>query len=307
MTGRRTLRATGVRQPVEIIELDEIVEAVVLLCNEARWEEARVRARRALEQRSERDESYVRLALARVKALNDEDWTRGLVNRAEKYRLLDEIDTMVEAIEDGYLRGHALFQRGMALHIDFCMADGDLDRELECFTQSADLLERCGDVEGAADAIAFVGIFHHVDRLDPDTGRPYLLRAYEMAPTTGGSHAKYEASRHLGQIQHECGDPEGALPLLTESLDLCAEAGRSRGLVPALHALGAARMDAGDLDGAVRDLDRATDIGQRYGCRYFLSFVQRTRAELEFRRMIGASRRGNTYVSEIAPERLREK
>jgi hypothetical protein len=80
----------------------------------------------------------------------------------------------------------ALYLRGAVLHVDFIMGQGDPERELDCFTR-AEIFGQLGDKENAALATAFIGIFHHVDRLDRDTAESILRRAYETAPATGAA------------------------------------------------------------------------------------------------------------------------
>jgi tetratricopeptide (TPR) repeat protein len=235
------------------------------------------------------------LQLALVRVYNEEDWTRGLRNHAAKHAILDELDRNT-GLSDAFA-AEALFLRGAVLHVDFIMdqGGGDPERELACFTRAAELFGRLGDQENAALATAFIGIFHHVDRLDRETAEPILRRAYEMAPDTGGSYARSEAARHLGQIQQERGDPRGALELLDESLQLRAEARQTRHLAAALHAIGFARLEAGDLAGADDYLGRARQMAERHGARFFLGLIARTEADLALVRMTGPAVHRRTH------------
>lgn len=268
-----------------------ILEAAAL-AEEARWEEAIALLKRLLRNTND-PEAKTRLQLALVRIYNEEDWTRGLRNHTVKHAILDEIDSKTGL--STALAAEAFYLRGAVLHVDFIMAVGDPERELESFTRAADLFGQLGDKENAALATAFIGIFHHVDRLDRDAAEPILRRAYELAPTTGGSYAKAEAARHLGQIQQERGDPRGALQLLEEALQLVAEARLTRHLSSALHAIGFAHMEAGDLAAAEDYLQRAREMGERHGSRFFLGLVARTEADLAFTRLTGPAVHGRTH------------
>lgn len=223
---------------------------------------------------SEREAARAKLAL--VEGRNFEDFKRGLQNGRDKHALLDE----VEAVADGGLLGRALLERGMALHIEFVMAEPDIDRELACLTRAAELCEQAGDMEGAAMATALTGVFHHVDRLDRETAEPILRRAYEMAPEPGPSLAKAEAARHLGQIKQELGDPKAGLVLLEESLAIREAAGLEIHLPSALHVIGYAMLEAGDLAGAREALTRAHEIAERLDTPLPLAFILRAEADL---------------------------
>ncbi|MGH3381309.1 MAG: tetratricopeptide repeat protein [Actinoallomurus sp.] len=272
---------------------DDAIKTSASLCDEARWDEAGALLKWLL--RSETDKvRCARLKIALTRVYDGEDWSRGLRDRVRKHALLDEVD-QVAGNEPCVLLADALFQRGTALHLEFIMAEGDPDRELECLSRAAELYEAHGDRENAALATAFVGIFHHVDRLDRDTAEPLLRRAYDMS-LPEASHARSEAARHLGQIVQERGDAVGAIPLLEESLRQRAEAGQSRYLAAALHALGFAWLEAGDFAKAQDYLQRARENGERYGNRFFLTMIARTETELAFTRYLGPSSRGRYYA-----------
>jgi tetratricopeptide (TPR) repeat protein len=261
--------------------VDMAVHDAAVLAEQARWEEAIALLKRLLRTPNDSEERS-RLQLALVRVYNEEDWTRGLRNHSAKHALLDEVDR--NGSLPNALAAEALYLRGAVLHVDFIMGQGDPERELDCFTRAAELFIQFGDSENAALATAFIGIFHHVDRLDRDTAEPILRRAYEMAPTNGGSYAKAEAARHLGQIQQERGDPRGALELLEEALQLVAEARLTRHLSSALHAIGFAHLEAGDVAVAEDYLRRAREMGERHGGRFFLGLIARTEADLAFMR-----------------------
>jgi tetratricopeptide (TPR) repeat protein len=259
------------------------------LCEQARWEEASALLQRRLREESEENaKAALNIALARV--YNDMDWALGLGHVKEKHAALDRAENAAA----GTAAAHLLLQRGIALHLEFIMAEGDPERELDCFRRAADLYQCNGEQEDAALATAYIGIFYHVVRLDRDAAEPILHQAYEMAPPVG-STARAEAARHLGQIRQERGDPVGALPLLEESLRQRAEAGHSRHLASALHALGFACLEAGDLKGAEDYLRRARENGERYSNRFFLAMVARTEADLTFTRYLGHATRGRSH------------
>lgn len=272
--------------------VDRITSALEL-ADSAQWERAFAQLNLA---RAAADEtlSSVAVDLTRVQVMNEQDWTMGLRDPSRKHDLLDSVDRALTAEPDDRLRARYLYERGMALHIDYCMGTPDQSAELAAFEGAAEMFQALGDQEGEASARAFVGIFHHVDRLDPDTAWPILMHAYQMSPQGVGSVGRYEAARHLGQILHEAGKANEGLTWLLDALEVRAQSGCARGLAPALHAVGAARMDTGDLDAAGSDLERARDIAVRYGSRYFLAFIERTQAELRFRQVLGPHRRG-TY------------
>jgi tetratricopeptide (TPR) repeat protein len=263
------------------------------LSEKARWEESIAILKRLIRNVAH-SESKTRLLLALVRVYNEEDWTRGLRNHAAKHAILDEIEK-TNALKDPFA-AEALLLRGAVLHVDFIMdKGGDPERERDCFTRAADLFGRLGDRENAALATAYLGIYYHVDRLDRDAAEPILRRAYDMAPDIGGSYARSEAARHLGQIQQERGDPNGALELLEESLQLRAEARQTRHLAAALHAIGFARLEAGDLSGADDYLRRAREMAERHGSRFFLGLIARTEADLGFNRLTGPAVRRRSH------------
>ena len=276
-----------------IVDIETGDPIVAELCEQSRWEEAFALLDR-LEPLTTRPLDVARLKLARVRSLSDLDWARGLRNPAEKHALLDEVQAIVRG-ESTELEAMAEFQRGMALHLEFIMAVGDADRELECFTRAAALFESIGDLENAALSIAFIGIFHHVDRLDRDAAIPFLQKAYELTEAGRGSEARSEATRHLGQIHQERGEFAAAIPLLEESLAARAEAGSSRHLASALHALGYAHLEAGNLDTAEDYLDRGRHLGELHGSRLFLPMIAKARAELALRRIVGPNTAGRTH------------
>ncbi len=269
------------------------ISTAAALCDQARWEEAHA----VLEgvRQDEQDEwKSAELKIALAKVLSGEDWTRGLRNSARRHALLDEVEEVAGATSSPLLAA-AMFQRGLALHLDFIMAEGDPDRELECFSRSAQMYDELGDQENAALATSFVGIFYHVDLLDRDTAEPILRKALEMSAPRG-SYARSEATRHLGQILQERGDPMAAVPLFEESLRQRAEARQTRYLAAALHALGFAWLEIGDLAKAEDYLRRARENGERHGNRFFLSMIARTEAELAFTRYLGPATRGRYYA-----------
>ncbi|WP_157574892.1 hypothetical protein [Jiangella muralis] len=272
--------------------VDRITSALEL-ADSAQWERAFAQLNLA---RAAADDTLggVAVDLARAQVMNEQDWTMCLHDPGRKHDLLEAVDRALTTEPDDRLRAHYLYERGMALHIDFCMGTPDQSAELAAFEESAERYHVLGDQEGEASALAFIGIFHHVDRLDPDTAWPILMHAYEISPQGVGSVGRYEAARHLGQILHEAGKAEEGLTWLLDALEVRAQSGCARGLAPALHAVGAARMGMGDLEGAGRDLERARAIAVRYGSRYFLAFIERTQADLRFRQVLGPHRRG-TY------------
>jgi tetratricopeptide (TPR) repeat protein len=262
-----------------MIGTDDPICIAEQLTDEARFEEAQGLLQMELA-RTEDLHARCTLRLALVSSYNEEDWTRGLRNHAIKHGLLDEAES--EIGESQALRAKARFERGMALHIDAVMGVGQPDRELASFTEASEIYAGLGDQEGEALAIAFIGIFHHVDRLDRDTAEPILRRAYDLSADHEGSDARAEAARHLGQILQERGDVEGALPLLQEALVARAEGLKSKNLSSALHALGYAQLEAGDLDAAQESLRRARYYAERYGSRIILTMIAKAEAQLEF-------------------------
>lgn len=278
---------------LEIDDVDTAINTAAALCERARWEESLALLERLL-RREEDPLVRCRLKLAKAKALNDLDWARGLRNPAAKHEILDDVETVAkDRFQWAYAM--ALFQRGMALHLEFIMSTGDTEYELDCFTRAAELFAAEGDIENAALATAFVGIFYHVDMLDRDRAVPYLQQAYDMAPVGVGSEARSEASRHLGQILQELGDIAAAIPLLEESLAARAEAGATRHLASALHALGFATLELGDFDRARDYLTRARHLAEQHGSALFLPMIIKAEAELELRAVTGPNVWGRTH------------
>jgi tetratricopeptide (TPR) repeat protein len=276
-----------------IVSRDDALATAVELCEHARWEEAEALLRRVAGRQSN-DLDRVELELAVVAAQNDRDWTRGVREPQRKQAELDRIEDLV-GDRSPRLLAKTMFERGMALHLEFIFAVGDPDRELASFTTAAEIYASVGDREGSALATAFIGIFHHVDRLDRQAALPILQRAYDLTEAHSGSAARSEAARHLGQIRQELGDPAGGIALLEEALELRAEAGDFRHLSSALHALGSAHLEAGDLDVAADYLFRARNLGELHGSQLFLTMIARTEADLAFRRVTGANVRGRTH------------
>lgn len=270
------------------ITTDAAIQMSASLCEEARWEEAGALLQRLLREAGANEKTRLNVALVHV--YNDQDWALGLRNAERKHAILNE----AEKTASGTSAADLLLERGMALHLEFIMAEGDPDLELDCLTKAADQYLSNGDQEKAAFATACIGIFHHVVRLDRDTAEPILRRAYQMA-SPAGSAARAEAARHLGQIRQELGDPAGALPLLEEALRQRAEAGHARHLAPALHALGFACLEARDLDSAHGYLQRARENAERYNNRFFLAMLARTEAELAFTRYLGPAVSGRSH------------
>jgi tetratricopeptide (TPR) repeat protein len=266
-------------------ESQNITGRAAELYDDGRWRDACVLLEQAIER--ERDAAAVaELQLALVRAYSLENWAGSAGHSEAKHALIDALEQTATAYGDDHLLAAVLLERGTALHLDFILsAAGDPARELESFTRAAELYQSQGDVEGAALSTAFLGIFHHVVRLDRATAEPILRRAYDMSSAAHGSEAHAEAARHLGQIRQELGEPEASLELLEESLQSWQDAGGGRHLAPALHALGHARLEAGDLDGAARDLAQARELAERYSQRLWLAFIARTEADLEFARL----------------------
>ena len=264
---------------------EDVISEAQRLFEESRWAEGYELLRSRISDTADPAER-LRLKLELVAGYSEEDWTRGLTNRDVKNALLNEIDAELAELPDPALRACALYERGMALHIGFIMDEGDQERELECFTEAAELYQAVGDAEGACLSTAMIGIFHHVDRLDRETAEPILKRAYEMAPPGVPSYGRSEATRHLGQIRQERGDPAGAIPLLQESLEDRVNLGSTLHMAPALHALGFAKFEAGDVDGAKADIARAREIAERAGSRFWLAMMARTEADIEFSSML---------------------
>lgn len=259
--------------------LDDPITVATERYREARWRDAYHLLEAYLDE-SPDELGAARAKLALVAGYNLEDFKRGLQPGRDKHALLDEVEPVAEARGDLALLGHATFERGMALHIEFVMAEPDIEREIACFTRAAQLCEQAGDREAATMATAMMGVFHHVDLLDRETAEPILWEAYEMAPQPGPSLGKAEAARHLGQIKQELGDPAGGLVLLEESLRIRERAGWEVHLPSALHVVGYARLEAGDLDGARDALGRAHEIAERLDARLTLAFILRTEADL---------------------------
>jgi tetratricopeptide (TPR) repeat protein len=252
------------------------------LYRQARFEEGHASLRDAIAAELDaRIAAWMRVELAR--GLSDEDWKRGLRNATEKHELLAAVDAVADV--DELLLAAALHERGMALHQEFIMSEGDLERELACFSRAAQIREAAGDLHGASMSLAMVGIYYHVDLLDREAAVPILRRAYALSRESGNDWAGSEATRHLGQIQQEQGDPAGALPLLEESLSLRERAGMEAFSASALHALGYARLEAGDMEGAARELSRARSVAERIGAPFTLAMIARTEADLEFARL----------------------
>src|SRR5262245_56575411 len=119
----------------------------------ARWQDGYRTLEDFLEHEpDERDAARAKLAI--VEGRNYEDFKRGMQGGPDKHALLDDVEAAADANDDAWLLGHALFERGMALHIEFVMAEPDSERELDCFTRAAELCERAGDLEAAAMATA---------------------------------------------------------------------------------------------------------------------------------------------------------
>jgi tetratricopeptide (TPR) repeat protein len=281
MTDQQAPAAAGTPSPPTQAALAEARERY----HHGRWSEGHaVLAARLADEQDEIDAA--RLRLAYVAGCCEEDWCRGLRDPVRKHAVLDAVEPVFDDLPV-QLRADATYLRGMTLHIDFVMARGDLPREERCFTDAIGLYEEAGDPEGAAQATAMLGIFHHVDRLDRPTAQPILERAYAMAPSDRPSYARAEATRHLGQIRQELGDPRGALPLLEESLRERERLGREPALPAALHALAFAKLEADDPEGAERDLARAREVAERYDARLPLALIGKTEADLEMSRVTG--------------------
>lgn len=259
----------------------DAVTRATLLYRDGRWREGEVALRELIETASdERTRARARLAL--VDGWNLETWKRGLNPDHDKHGTLDEVERAAAQLDDDALEAGAAYQRGMALHQEFIMAEGNLDRELESFARAAERYEQIGDREGAAMATAMVGIFHHVDRLDRTTAEPILRRAYEMAPDDGTSYARSEAARHLGQIRQELGDPEAGLRYLEESLRIREQAGWPLHLPSAHHVIGYAKLEAGDFESARLHLDKAIELAEQLDAALTVAMAKRNRADLDF-------------------------
>lgn len=248
---------------------------------QGRWEEVidRMRSRReAIANPLDR----ARTGIALVEGLNQKDFKLGLQHREEKHHLIDEAVQTALELGDDLLLASALHNRGMALHIDFIMATGDEDAELDSFTRAVDLRLALGNQAAASFSMAMLGIFHHVDRLDRGTAVPILERAFELAGDSGAPLGRSEATRHLGQIKQELGDPLGALPFLRESLRVREESGWATLVPSALHAVASALLDAGDIDGARSVLADARARAESFGSSFTLAFIGLTEAHAEF-------------------------
>jgi tetratricopeptide (TPR) repeat protein len=262
----------------------EAISTATDFYREARWEDAYHVLVRGIAD-AEDDLGAARCRVLLVEGYNNEDFKRGLQRGRDKHALLDAAEEAARAHGDDRLLADVHFQRGMALHIDFIMAEGDEERELASFTEAARLYEAAGDAEGAAMATAMMGVYHHVDRLDRATAEPILRRAYESAPP-GASLARAEAARHLGQIQQELGDPAGGLALLEESLEIRRQAGWEVHFPSAMQAVGYARLEAGDLGGAREVLLQAREIAERLDARLPLAFITRNLGDVAMAELI---------------------
>lgn len=268
----------------EAATVDETLAEVDRLFGEALWQEAYARLLTAVG--DEQDERAIaRFKLALVHGYNQEDFKRGLRHQQEKHELLDEVEAVAGEADDDLLLAAALHERGMALHIEFVMAEGDLDREIESFTRAAELFSAAGDTESAAMSTAMRGVFHHVARLDRETAWPLLLEAHSMAPSPDTSLARAEAARHLGQIKQEQGDIATGLPYLEESVRIREAVGKPLHLPSAYHVLGFARLEDGDLDAAEADLDQAEKLARDLDMPLTVAMVARNRADLDFARI----------------------
>jgi tetratricopeptide (TPR) repeat protein len=251
--------------------------------SEARWQEGHDLLTASIAATDD-DLERARLRAVLLEGFNFEDFKCGLQPGRDKLGLADEVERVAAGRSDA-VHAAALYGRGMALHIDFIMAEGDQDREVESFTRATELYGAAGDQEGAALSTAMVGVFHHVDRLDRETANPILQRAYDMSPS-GPSFARSEAARHLGQIAQELGDHERGLEILQESLRIREELGWSIHLPSALHVVGYAQLELGRLDEAAATLARAREVGERIGARLTLAFIARTEADVEMATLV---------------------
>lgn len=259
----------------------EIVAAAREHYRHARWDQAYALLEPALAAAGDPLEAAC-LKVGLVEVWNWEDLKRGLQSGRDKLALLDEAQADLDEADDRALLARAAFERGMALHAAYLLADAPTDGELACFVSAAELHEAEGDLESAAMALALAGVYHHVVELDRATAQPLLVRAHGLPPQDGApSLARAEAARHLGQILQELGDHDGSIRFLTESVEIRERAGYPINLPSAYHALAYALLEAGDLAGAAARIAQAREWGERTGSRFPLAMIKRTEADLE--------------------------
>ncbi|GAA1957439.1 tetratricopeptide repeat protein [Kitasatospora viridis] len=170
--------------------------------------------------------------------------------------------------------------RGRLLHARFLTDRVENLQELELFERAAELYEVLGDTRGKAEAVFWVGAFHHVVRGDAAAAEPVFERALELATEAGDRLTMSYALRHLGIADQQADRFEAARARLEESTRLRRELGFLPGVAANLIGLAYLADQQGRPEDAAPLLAEADELAGSSGADGVLGWVAEARADL---------------------------
>jgi tetratricopeptide (TPR) repeat protein len=170
--------------------------------------------------------------------------------------------------------------RGRILHARFLDKRTEDPAELPLFERAVQLYQKLGDVRGEAEALFWVGCFHHVVRSDDNTAVPSFERSRELATQVGDKLTMSYAVRHLAIVEHHAGRLDAAREGLEESVRLRRELGFLSGV--AANQVGLAYLAAAQnrRDDALALLDEAGTNAKASAADAILRQVEEARSNI---------------------------
>lgn len=173
--------------------------------------------------------------------------------------------------------------RGRILHARFLAERRKDDRELALFERAAELYQQLGDVQGAGEALFWIGIVHQVVHGQTERAVPFFERSYALATRVGDSMTVAYAARHLGFAFAEAGEVDAAREKLEESLRLRRELNFGPGIAAALLGLAELAHRTGDPPRARALVEEADSAAVANGADGIRRWITELRGEIDAR------------------------
>lgn len=177
---------------------------------------------------------------------------------------LDTADQVLDTAE-----ADLALARGRLVHVRFLADRKEDPAELADFERAVELYHRLGAADREAEALFWVGCFHHVVRGDTAAAVPWFERSYRLAEEAGDALTRSYAARHLGYADQEAGRLEAAEERFTESLRLRREVGHRQAESAAMLVLAELVAERGRLDEALALAAEAGTVAAEAGAYRF--------------------------------------
>ena len=141
---------------------------------------------------------------------------------------------------------------------------GDLDRALQLYQESLQLLEQLGDKQGKAASLHQMAQVF-LTRGDLDRALQLYQESLQLLEQLGDKQGKAASLSNMAQVYLTRGDLDRALQLYQESLQLKEQLGDKQGKAASLHQMAQVFLTRGDLDRALQLYQESLQLKEQLG------------------------------------------